>query len=236
MQRLSIRLLVALITFCFGVVIATVWITLQTPQLDPPQLVLEAPAPDWQWRCFPGRSQRIDQLNRAEGGYFPEEVFFGDPKLSKSVVTVYTNKLKQFNEPTLLDGGHTGYRFLYLRSFHPAIAVRIWVDGEEKRLSVKAMSRHNNDQLATMVARPMTPHEWATFSKLLADSCLWEMPVTSDAPIAFDGAWWVFEGAHENHYHVTHQQSPQSGLYRELCLYLLKLSGLPLDESKDEIY
>lgn len=52
----------------------------------------------------------------------------------------------------------------------------------------------------------------------------------------FPRAWWLVEGVQEGYYHVAHRQSPDSGAYREVCLYMLKLSGLPLDESKGEIY
>ena len=235
---MSIRLLVALITFCVGVVIAAVWVARQTPEPVAPPL-LESSPPEMQSRCFPGRSQKVAQLSRAEGGYFPEGAFFQDALLSKSSVRWYTRTFKQLNEPTLLNGGQTAYRFLWLRSFHPTIAVRVWLDGEKKMLTIKELSRDIDGESATLrinQTRTLTADEWMTFTKLLDESCFWETPASSDDVIAEDGAWWALEGVREGHYHVTHKQSPSSGAYRELCLYMLKLSGLPLDESKGEIY
>ena len=237
MQRISIRLLVAFVTFCVGVVIAAVWVARQVPQLDMPSLS-ESSQPELASRCFPGRSQNIDVLRRAKGGYFPEGAFSQYGDLGNHVLGWYTDTLKQLNEPTLLNSERTAYRFLWLRSFHSTIAVRLWLDGERKMLSVKELGRDNahDSTLAVNQTRSLTPEEWATFTRLLNASCFWEMSSSSNGPIANDGAWWIFEGVQEGQYHVTHRQSPDSGSYRELCLYMLKLSGLPLDESKGEIY
>jgi hypothetical protein len=55
-----------------------------------------------------------------------------------------------------------------------------------------------------------------------------------------DGAQWILEGTKGNDYHVVNRQSPDdnfhrnAGKYRELCLHILKLSGLDL--KKEKIY
>jgi hypothetical protein len=210
--------------------------------------VFESAAPVLPSRCFTGLSQKTDRLKPAEGGYFPE----GPPCQDLSSLRLFaisTHRLKQLNEPTLLTGRQTAYRFLWLRSFHTRVAVRLWLDGEKKMLTVKELSRDDDkdfirnsyaeDESTPLLVdrtRRITPEEWGTFVKLFEESCFWEMRSTLSGPIANDGAWWVFEGVQEGHYHVAHRQSPNSGPYRDLGLYMLKLSGLPLDESKHEIY
>ena len=241
MQKITVRLLVALMTFVIGVVFAAVWIVWLTPEpvLESPAAVIESPQPTMESRCFPGRSRKLKALSRAENSYFPRDAFSYDSKLSEGFGHWYTRELQHLDEPAILnESRNTVYRFLWLRSFHPTIAVRIWLAGEKKMLSVKRLSNRKHDQPAALMlnqARSLTPEEWATFVKRVDASCFWEMPTTSDDPIAEDGAQWVFEGVREGYYHVTHRQSPDSGSYRELCLYLLKLSALPL-ESKGEIY
>jgi len=53
-----------------------------------------------------------------------------------------------------------------------------------------------------------------------------------------DGAEWILEGTQKDNYHVVVRHSPndddyrKSGKYRDLCLYILKLSDLHLDNEK----
>jgi hypothetical protein len=35
---------------------------------------------------------------------------------------------------------------------------------------------------------------------------------------------------------MVHRQSPEHGAYREVCTYLLRVSGVKIDESKGELY
>jgi hypothetical protein len=242
MQRITVRLLVALLTFVIGVVITALsflWLTPE-PVLESPAAVIESPLPGTESRCFPGRSRTLSFFRRSDNSFFPRDAFSHDSKLLDGYGHWYTRELKQLDEPALLDeSGTSSYRFLWIRSFHPTIAVRIWLDGERKMLYVKKLSNRKHDEPSRIMlnqARSLKPEEWATFLKHLGESCFWDMPTTSDEPIAEDGAQWVFEGFREGSYHVTHRQSPNSGSYRQLCLYLLKLSDLPLDETNGEIY
>ena len=240
MPRITVRLLVALGTFLVGVFSAAVWVVWLTPdpRLESPP-VIEAREPIIASRCFPGRSRKVDSLNRAPGSYFPRDAFSYDSKLTEGFGHWYARELQQQDEPILVnEGGNLSYRFLWLRSFHPTIAIRVSLDDGKKMLFVKRLSNRNDKPARLMVsqARSLKPEEWATFVQRLNESCFWEMPASSDEPLSEDGAQWVFEGVREGFYHVTHRQSPNSSSYRELCLYMLQLSGLPLDETKGEIY
>jgi hypothetical protein len=45
----------------------------------------------------------------------------------------------------------------------------------------------------------------------------------------------MFEANSAGYYQVIARQSPEAS-YRDLCLYMLKLSALPVDSAKGEIY
>lgn len=234
MSRVSLRLLVVLIMFTVAVVVAAVWVTRNVPTLQDSTVSTT--------RCFPGLGQKVEILKPIEGGYFPEKAFYQDERRNKFVSDWYVRHLGQMREPSLLvsdSDRNTSYRFLWLRSFHPTVVVRLWRNGEKRMLSVKELSREYQNQPSYLVVDQtlaLTDKDWATFVKLIEESCFWTVPTTSNGPTAMDGAWWVLEGTEQGYYHIATRQSPDSGSYRELALYMLKLSGLPLDESKGEIY
>jgi len=223
--KLSLGLGVAVLTFVTGVAIAAIWMTRETPHLE--QLTVS------RLRCFPGLGQKFGSLKPADNGYFPENASSHDELMTR-FFNAYAQDLGKLNEPSFLNAhkNETSYRFLWVRSFHPTVVVRVSKEGEIQTLSVKELSRH--DQLLVDHDRSLTKQEWDELMKLVDESCFWEFPTSTSDPLANDGAFWVLEGVNEKHYHVTTRQSPDSGSYRELCLYMLKLSGLPL--AKNEIY
>ena len=245
MKAISTRLLVASITFSLGVVVAAVWMVQRVPQqsIDPVDLqrVVQIQPPAVATACFPGVGVKLTAAVHAKGAYFPQGAFFQDTLLDQSFANAYTRRFKQMNESSLWflpdEVPYGVYRFVWLRSFHSPVVVRIWIDAGKRMTTVKELSRvieSGSSPLQVERTRSLTPDEWQTFSRLVDTSCFWDMKSTFDDPIAEDGAWWVLEGAWDGHYHITHRQSPSDQSYRELCLYMLKLSGLPLNDS--EIY
>ena len=178
-------------------------------------------------------------MKAAEGSYFPERAFHQDERRDRFVSNWYTRYLSEMNEPSLLtshDDQNASYRFLWLRSFHPTVVVRLWSNGEKRMLSVKELKiekKTQSKQLLVDQTRVLKDEEWAAIVRRVEESCFWAEPSSTDDPVAMDGAWWVLESADKGYYHVAKRQSPDSGSYRELCLYLLKLSGLPLDTSTE---
>src|SRR5581483_11779323 len=69
----------------------------------------------------------------------------------------------------------------------------------------------------------ITQSEWDEFVRQLGAICYWKLATKDDA-LGNDGAEWILEGIRENRYHLVNRWSPESGGYREACLYLLKLS------------
>lgn len=234
MKKLPISIVVALITFSIGVIAAAVWMTRQSPEL-----ISGATPSD---PCHPLFSQKRDAFKMGEEGYFPKRAFYEDEHTDQLVRSWYARNLAQMKESSLLGSlpnqHNAVYRFTWLRSFHSKIVVRVWTNGRVRNLSVKELSsesQNQNAQITVDQSRGLTEDEWTAFARLLDEACPWTLPPTKGNALAMDGAWWVFEASSNENYHVVARQSPERS-YRELCLYMVKLSGLPVDASKGEIY
>ena len=239
MKKFSISIVAGLLTFGIGVVGAMLWTTRNTPRLGHP------PAPSG--RCVPLATQEYRFLTIGEDGYFPRGLLSRNPELDALMRSNYAKYLARMNEPVLMNSAsdknsasdnNEVYRFTWLRSFHPKVVVRVWSDNGVRMLTVKEIFDDNESRVARMgvyQSRRLKEEEWAEFARLLDQACVWTLRSISEDVIANDGAWWIFEATLPGHYQVVNRQSPEES-YRELCLYLLKLSGLPLDESQGEIY
>lgn len=227
-RKPSIFLIVALITFTVGLIVAGIWIGRRVPTLESGA----TPAAP----CYLRPSQIRDQLRIGDDGYFPEQVFHEDKDRDRAIRTWYARYLAQMEEPSFVNRAvsqRTAYRFLWLRSFRSTVVVRLWTHGERKMLTVKELSTQVPGRASELIlnqTRPLQVAEWANFTKLLNQTCLWDLPTMAADPIAMDGEWWVLEGTSDDHYHVTTRQVPSTA-YRELCLYMLKLSAISFDAS-----
>lgn len=213
-------------------IMATVWMTLGCSAISKRVL----PTDD----CFPGLGQELASVKPAEGGYFPDAAFHQDRRSNQFITDWYTRYLSQMKEPSLIVSPlnqQSSYRFLWVRSFHPTIVVRLSNSDGKYLLSLTELAnKTESSQPLVAQNKILKGEEWKGFVKLLNDSCYWRVPTTTTAPVAMDGAWWVLEGVEQGYYHVVVRQSPDTGSYRELCLYMLKLSGLSVDKEKGEIY
>lgn len=184
--------------------------------------------------CFPGRSTEISRIP-SKGKYFPQDVppFF---------VEWFSKHLRAMNEPSLLsstDSLDEVYRFLWLRSFHPPVAVRVWRTGEEyflNAIELNGAGGYEPGKELARKARPLTSEEWVTFMRPLEESCFWNLPRRDPDNRGNDGAEWIVEGLRQGRYQVTDVWSPSSGAYRDACIYLLKISGLGIDEKSKDLY
>jgi hypothetical protein len=148
----------------------------------------------------------------------------------------YSKHLEAMNEPALpsMEGANEMYRFLWLRSFHHPIAIRVWRIGEDRNMVFKELDGaggYEPGNLMTNRTRRLTADEWDKFITLLQKASYWQLPTEGDAG-GKDGARWILEGKKEEQYRIVDRWSPRSGSYSEACLYLLKLSG----QKRQEIY
>ena len=151
----------------------------------------------------------------------------------------YSEALRAMREPSLLSGQAPDaeiYRFLWLRSFHHPIAVRITRQDGAVWLHAVELDGAAGDEpgrIARRRERPLDEGEWQAVQQQLDAIEFWALPTEVDHG-GKDGARWILEGWRGGKHHVTDRWSPESGAYREAGLFFLQLSGLPVPE--DDVY
>lgn len=217
MKHLTTKLAVTIFTFTIGLTAAAIWFS----------------QPDKRF---------------ANDIYFPVGVFSPYENEQNWAIKSISNGLTAMQEPSLStfkDKNVEAYRFLWFRSFHPPVSVRLWRNGNQSFLSVKQLSSVGVPQeddvifpktLTVNETRSVTEKEWEYFQESLKKARFWSMPTVDETSIGVDGAAWLLEGLKLNQYHVVIRNSPKQGDYRDTCLYLLRISEVRVDESKGELY
>ncbi|MBP7705707.1 MAG: hypothetical protein KA243_00510 [Candidatus Aminicenantes bacterium] len=169
--------------------------------------------------------------------YFPAtKLWFLPPKMRASLdESSGDENLWRMGEPSFLglslDPAYHGYRFLWLRSFHPSIAVRIDVEPSgrgvltAKRLSGKG--GYHPGRLVEARSKDLSARTARAFLDRLARADFWHsLPLDRSG---LDGAYWILEGVKDGSYHIEERWSPARGAFRNACLFLLERSGLDID-------
>lgn len=208
-----------------------------------PQQQPRAKAPEIPLRVF------LDSQGRA---YFPKE----DTNYSTSFYTAQLNAMK---EPSLLpqkdDKEKFAMRFLWLRSFHDPIAIRVWKEGEDYHIRGVKMTRSMDDgpdQFTKDLARKLDQEEWLQIARLSESPDTWK-PLSKEEReelgTGLDGSNWIFEKSSGQEHSMVHLWSPRGhdaesykkdgvnaskvrdfSVYVRLALLLLKLTELTPEE------
>jgi len=144
--------------------------------------------------------------------------------------------LRAMHEPSLLDMAKDKsvliYRFVWLRTFHHPIVVRLVVDqdgiGRLAEIEMTGRGGFAPGVVAKKRTFEVSKEEVAHFQSLIKAITYWAMP-TEAGQAGLDGAQWILEGVQSGQYHVVVRWSPAAGPYREVCLYMLKLSKIDVD-------
>jgi len=124
------------------------------------------------------------------------------------------------------------YRFLWLRSFHRSISVRVVLKRDGARIEfieLTGSGGYEPGHIRRHTERRLSQNEVDRFAKALNDADFWQLP-TSISDRGLDGAEWIIEGQRRGTYHVVERLSPEGGSYRALGLFFLKrahFSALP---------
>ncbi len=143
--------------------------------------------------------------------------------------------LQRMGEMGLYSGTETSdfaYRFVWERSFNHPIAIRIEKNGSSTMLrAVELDGRGGYDpgKMAREIKRELRPAEEKTLVDKIEKLGFWQMEEKTNRS-GLDGATWTLEGMRGGKYRVVRRWSPDSGDFRELCLYFLQLSGLNVPE------
>ena len=232
-KGMTLRLSVAVMAFALGVVVATVYrLQNSVAQVAAPKLEARLETPHD--ACYPGKS--IPLLVTGKVTYFPPKA------VSEFPTEWYSKHLTAMEEGSMFAPDKHAvetYRFLWLRSFHHPVAVRVWRTEIDQFITVKEMSGAGGYEPGRFIVnqtRKLAAGEWDTFIRRLDDSCYWNLPTDDPKERGFDGAQWILEGVKGGRYHIVDRWTPQSGSFREACLYSLKLSGLAIDTKREPLY
>jgi len=234
MRRNSTAILIGTATFLAGIILATIYYRLPREHEIVPK---PATAPTIETckensSSFPGLSKPLGSLKKYRNGYFPERVFDdGWSGADGSFDTWYGKHLAAMGESSLLDIDNAdteSYRFLWLRSFHHPISVRIERRGYTfglKAVELDGSGGYEPGKIRQTDDVVIYSDQWCRFTSLLDEAKFWEQPTSSDSSLGWDGAQWILEGVNDERYHIVHRWSPTADTFREACMYLLELSG-----------
>jgi len=211
---------------------------------------------------FAGNGVSVPQERVAKPTFFPESAFDSkDRKDDGFHQRWYFKHLAAMREPALYNSTRRQnetrpeiYRFVWLRSFHHPISVRVEKgQGEKVRLVVKELDGKGGYATGVLTldkTKTISDAEWSGSTKGVDECGFWKLPtveqhwyVEDGMTVGWavtDGAQWILEGTKGNEYHVVDRQSPdddnhrKAGKYRAACLQFLQLSGL--DVAKERVY
>ena len=180
--------------------------------------------------------------------YYPYEVFT-DTSIYKGsdkfLVNWFSEHLFAMREPLLFNKKteKESYRFLWLRTFHNPIAIRIEKNGTDIRLYWKqcdGAGGYEPGKLILNKSKKLTAAHWNTFTSKIDAIDFWNAKVNDNG--GNDGSEWILEGATPTHYNVIYRWSPRNGglkddereKYYEMCKYLIELADLNIAD--DLIY
>jgi len=170
--------------------------------------------------------------------YFPKgSLDPSRPKIDGFLRDWYSKYLRAMLEPSLSCGERPdgfAYRFLWLRSFHHPIAMRIEKNGSSVTLNAVELDGTGGNApggVVKRVRRELSSAEQGEFLAKLGRVDFWKLG-KNEARFGLDGAQWILEGAENGQYRVVERWSPKPGAYRDVCLLLLEFTGIkipPLD-------
>jgi hypothetical protein len=164
----------------------------------------------------------------------------GAPPVDTGRQEWYSKHLIAMGEALLPDRPNEVYRFLWLRTFANPIMIRVTCDARECDLIARRLDGSGGYEPGKVVERKerrLSAQEATSIRRLVSKAQFWS-PQPSDERLGLDGAQWILEGGREGSYHLLDVWSPERsgpyGDFRELCLELLRLSGLMIRSS--EVY
>ena len=127
--------------------------------------------------------------------------------------------------------GRDVWRVLWLRSFHPAVAVRVVRDGDS--VSIITSQLRPLDSARTALRRDSMPVPlavWDDIHRTNAARDIWTTVAPPWEGVGLDGALWILETREGNRYHAVEWWSPterpDSYGYRMLVLQILSMGGI----------
>jgi hypothetical protein len=161
-------------------------------------------------------SSATEAVNKS--AYFPKHAF-GENE-DQFATNYYGAWLSFFSEPSLLkeaseEPGKETYRFLWLRTFHHAVVIRLDVanDGTGSLVAKTAAGAAGfglrDRKIIENTSRPVSGDEVQSLLTSINGKDFWRSPsYTRDDQTGTDGSEWVLEGTNDGRYHVVARWTP----------------------------
>jgi hypothetical protein len=160
----------------------------------------------------------------------------------------YPKHLEAMKEPSLFQQSTNKaveqYRFLWLRTFHKPIAVRVRKDSAGitlRTIRLSGAGGYDPGKIEHEDSFALTADQWDRFLKLVSESSFWDTPSAEKDLGGLDGSQWILEGQAAGRYHLVDRWTPSSeGEKRRhlesfvaCCRYLLTLSKEEIPKKDD---
>lgn len=237
MKRFALRISIAAAAFAVGVALANIYRPSKTQTISP--IAMPMAEVRLGSNCFPGKSNEITAISTSS--YFPRGLLSQNEWSDQFKAEWYGKHLRAMQEAALFSDKDVreSYRFLWLRSFHHPVAVRLWKTDTDQFITVNELSGAGGYEPGTSILktqRSLSQDEWDAFMRMLEYSCYWDQPTDDPKDRGFDGSEWILEGVREGRYHLVNRWTPTGGSFRDACLYMLRLSRLKIDKKTEPLY
>lgn len=165
------------------------------------------------------------------GRLWPHKKDAGLPDADLFVRQWYSKHLTVMEEPALSCGALEDietYRFLWLRTLHNPIAVRVFQRGDDYGLEAVILNGaggYEPGHVSRRIKKGLSRDQWRTLIARLEEVQLWQLPTHEDKNVGLDGAQWIVEGRRDGRYHVVDRWSGTNGL-KSVGKLFLDLAGL----------
>jgi hypothetical protein len=142
--------------------------------------------------------------------YFPVgRLWPGLPDIDVFVRQWYSKHLTAMEEPSLSCGAledSEAYRFLWLRTFHNPVAVRVFQrDGDYglEAVILDGAGGYDPGHVSRRVTRTLSRDQWRSVIAKLEGMQFWQMATKGDDLPGCDGAQWIVEARRGGRYHIV---------------------------------
>jgi hypothetical protein len=174
----------------------------------------------------------------SEDTYFRANTFGKSSAYSDSLAKWYSRFLSAMDEPSLWHASMTSnlhsYRFLWLRTFHQPVVVRIQIEELGTGLLIAKVTDgeggYEPGRLILNETSRLSNQDVDGFLLQLMELEFWDKPTIDESGGAgIDGAQWVLEGVQNSRHHVLNRWSPKEGDFKETALMLVKLADVGVE-------
>src|ERR1700677_2207598 len=155
----------------------------------------------------------LGAASAAQVTYFQPGSLSSDPHDDDFLSDWYSGQLQALQEPSLLelskDPKNQSYRFLWLRTFHHPIAIRLEVNEDGTALLTTKITdgQGGNDpgKLMQNETAALSKSQTRFFLKQLEEYDFWTLHSVEERAGGIDGAEWIIEGVKDGSYHIVSQ-------------------------------